>query len=388
MNKKVLFAAANHWTSPYHVGSHELTKQFIKDGWDVAFISDPVSPLHYAERKNTLIQERFRIWKTGGEYYLNKKLWTYVPFSIFTPHNKPFLSSKFVFSNWHKFTSPNIFNKLQSEGFDKVDLIYIDSISQYFWLDYIKCKKSVLRVADKNSGFNKFSNSSKLFEQKLVSSVDLVVYSAKNLSSYVESYSPNKSLFLPNGVDFDHFYNGSRDLPKELSSIPAPRIIYVGAIDTWFDSNLIDLASKKLPGFSFILIGSPNKEANALQRNKNVHILGPKHYNELPRYLYNSDVAIIPFNVNEYPDLVNSINPLKLYQYLACGLPVIACRWDELEGINSPAYLYNSEKEFINTLESIVEKDIDKAKLVEFSRQNDWENKFSLLSDHLDLQNL
>ena len=99
MNKKVLFATANHWTSPYHVGSHELAKQFIKDGWDVAFISDPVSPLHYAERKNTLIQERFRIWKTGGEYYLNKKLWTYVPFSVFTPHNKPFLRSEFVFSN-------------------------------------------------------------------------------------------------------------------------------------------------------------------------------------------------------------------------------------------------------------------------------------------------
>jgi len=135
-------------------------------------------------------------------------------------------------------------------------------------------------------------------------------------------------------------------------------------------------------------MAGPNKEAKALQRNKNVHILGSKHYNELPQYLYNSDVAIIPFNVNKYPDLVNSINPLKLYQYLACGLPVIACRWDELERINSPAYLYNSEKEFINTLESIVEKDIDKTKLVEFSRQNDWENRFSLLSDQLDLQNL
>ena len=74
MNKKVLILAANHWTSPSQVGTHSIAKEFVKSGWDVAFISDPISPFHFLKRNKSLITQRLEIYKSGGQKYLSDRL--------------------------------------------------------------------------------------------------------------------------------------------------------------------------------------------------------------------------------------------------------------------------------------------------------------------------
>ena len=385
MPKKLLVAAANHWTSPFQVGSHELTRQFLKDGWQVGFISDPVSLLHLFNINNKPVSERFRINRTGGEFYNNQQLWAYVPFAVFSPQNFPGLRSKFLYRNWNRLTIPNVIKKITETGFDNVDLIYCDSILSSYLLEEINFKKSVFRIADNSAGFNKYSKNSSFFETRLAETTDLVVYSAKNLEEYVSRFNTKQTLYLPNGVDFEHFFKGPKELPTEFLSIPSPRVVYIGSMDYWFDVELINYAAEKLKNVSFVLIGNSNQIKNKVSKVSNLYLLGFKPYNEIPRYLHNSDAGIIPFKTKEYTELINSINPLKLYQYMACRLPVIASRWKELENLNSPALLYNSAEELTEKLSIALEQQQDKNALIEYAKKQDWKERYLMLTKTLNL---
>ena len=159
-------------------------------------------------------------------------------------------------------------------------------------------------------------------------------------------------------------------------TINHPIVIYAGSIDFWFDFNLINRLSFDLPGFSFVIIGPNNKYKHKFNSSPNIHLIGPVNYDQLPSYLINADVGIIPFNVKEYPSLVNSISPVKLYEYFACGLPVIASKWKEIENIKSPAILCQSYEEFLASLSHISLGVKKKQYLQKFSAENDWSFRF------------
>ena len=107
-------------------------------------------------------------------------------------------------------------------------------------------------------------------------------------------------MYLPNGVNFQHF-QGLWDIPEDLAKIRPPIAIYVGALNYWFDYRLIEYAAKSLPELSFVLIG-PDKDARKnISPSNNLHILGPKSYQEIPRYITHSNIGIIPFNLKGSP---------------------------------------------------------------------------------------
>ena len=155
MPKKVLMAVANYYTSPFQVGSHHYARAFEKLGYEVLFISSPISPLHKIFANNSEVKEREDIYKSGGKrkgnilYYISK--------ALFTPHNKPFLSSKFVIDNWFKFTYPNLLSYIKEINFMDVDILWFDSSIFWFLLDYVNYKKSILRLADYSKGFDSVS---------------------------------------------------------------------------------------------------------------------------------------------------------------------------------------------------------------------------------------
>ena len=69
--KKLIVASANHWHSPFQVGSHHLARGFVNAGWDVAFVSDPLSPWHVLGGNYTRLQERYRLYADGGHWDLD-----------------------------------------------------------------------------------------------------------------------------------------------------------------------------------------------------------------------------------------------------------------------------------------------------------------------------
>lgn len=384
--KKVLMACANYWTSPFQVGSHHIAKGFLEQGWEVAFVSDPISPLHIFAGISQELKERYHIYFTGGIAEQENMLWYYVPGAMITPYNKPILKTQWAYENWFNLTIPNIVHKIRQKGFDKVDLLYIDSVIQKFWMDEIKYHKSVLRIADKTAGFTKNPPIVCKIEKELAQAVDVVVYTAHSLKDYVSEMKPSQIFHLPNGVNFDHFYYGSRTIPEDLKNIPKPIAVYVGAMAEWFDYKLINQAAKMLPEVSFVLIGPQKLAQQKLDKLPNIYLLGKKEYQMLPSYLYNSDIGLIPFNISEYPDLVHNINPLKLYEYMACGLPVVATTWDELKKINSPAILCEGHSEFIDNIAKLVQNMPERTDYyVTYAKTHTWSDRVGDLLNFLSL---
>jgi glycosyltransferase involved in cell wall biosynthesis len=381
-------ACANYWHSPFQVGSHHLARGFVKAGWDVAFVSDPISPFHLLEGLSPELKERFRVYRQGGVTDLDGRLWAYVPATLLSPHNKPVLRSDWVHRHWPALSQPNVVRAVRAQGFGEVDLLYFDSVNQSFWLNHIAHRRSVFRLADSNAGFRKFTPSMKRLERELASSVDAVVYSAASLGAIVEQLRPKKSLHLPNGVDFEHFARPAPGIPDDLAAIPRPIAVYVGAMDVWFDFRLIDAAVAQLPDINFVLIGPDHLARRRLQRAPNLHLLGRRPYSELPRYLQHADVGLIPFDAVGHPELVNSVNPLKLYEYLAAGLPVVATEWSELTHLGSPAALAATHQEFIRAVRTAVTVPPERDRLRRYAVRAEWSERVADLSRLLELDSL
>ena len=362
--KKILVAASNSWNSIFQVGTHHLAREFLKMGYEVAFISDPISPFHI---KSPTLYERLAPYRSGG--IREQNLWTYVPFTLFPPHNKPILRSEWIHRHWHQWTIPSVVKKVHQNGFGKVDILYLDTPLQSFWLNSIQAKKTVYRMADKNSGFKKSTPTQLQMEQELIQQVDCVVYTAKPLADSI----PRKAHYLPNGVPFAHFAKPGH-LPSEYKNIPKPIAVYVGAIEYWFDFGLVEQLAKNMPDVSFVCIGPAKEQTSTL---KNVHFLGPRPYSEVPNYLQFANVGLIPFDVKHYPDLIHNVNPLKLYEYMASGLPVVSTRWKEIENIASPAHLCNTLEDF----ESGIRKALKSNGFTEqnFAKSFDWSTRAAQL---------
>jgi len=379
--KRILLGACNYWNAPFQVGSHHIAREFSKLGWETLFISDPVTPFHLLKLYEKEIIERFQSSLNSIQY--EDGIYNHVPFSLIAPYTLGILKSKLIYRNWYKFTFPNILKLIKQYNFDYVDLLYIDSIYQHYLLDKINYKKAIFRIADDNRGFRKYNSNYEHFMKKIIMNVDYVVYTAKNLESFIHKFNPKDTIYLPNGVNIDNFKDMNYELPVEFKKIEKPIVVYVGAIKEWFDFEAVQYAAKILTDYVFVIIGNIELANKYLGKISNIYLLGPKKYNEIPAYLYHSNCGIIPFNVNQYGKLINSVNPLKLYEYMLCGLPVVASRWDELEIINSPALLYDNYDEFVEKIRYAVTTNFDKNTFINFAKQHSWREKIIKILDYI-----
>ncbi|MED3077847.1 glycosyltransferase [Bacillus wiedmannii] len=383
MKKKALFATSNYWNSPFQVGTHHIAKELVRKGWEIAYISAPISPIHRMFSPTKEFYDRYEIYKKGGETFENGKVWSYIPGALLTPNNKPILRSEIIYNHWSKLGYPNMKKLIELKGFREVDLLYFDNGLQNYLLDFISYKKSVFRMADKNSGFSNSTKALEKAETKLSQSVDRVLYTAHTLENHVNSLKPKDTLYFPNGVNLAHFLE-KKEQPVEYKSIDKPIIVYVGAIEEWFDFNLFNEMAKRMPDFAFVVIGPDKLAKQHINEIENVHILGRRSYDQLPAYLQHANVGIIPFNVKEYASLLDYVNPLKLYEYMVSGIPVVSSKWKELELINSPAQLAENLDQFIDAIKEAA-RDMDKEKYISFAKQHSWTSRVdNLLAEVLE----
>jgi glycosyltransferase involved in cell wall biosynthesis len=351
---KALVASPYAWTSSFQLGGHHLARALVGLGWDVAYISNPISPLHLARGLPEELRKRIALYRAGGSSDLDGHLWTYVPGALATPNRGPILGSRWLLRSWDRLSFPGAVRVLKEHGFGQVDLLLIDTVVQGVWLDRIGHRTSVLRVGDRMSGFRAFSSAMQARQRELAAAVDLVAYTATGLEPEIAAMGPRRMLHLPNGVDVAHFTEGDRSMPPDLADIPRPIAIYVGAMDEWFDFEAVNAMAAALPDVSFVLIGPPELAKRRLATRANLRLLGPRPYEQLPRYLHNADVGLIPFDVAGHPLVVNTVHPLKLYEYLACGLPVVASSWPEIQNLRSPAILRSSIREQIVAVREVI----------------------------------
>jgi glycosyltransferase involved in cell wall biosynthesis len=371
---RALLAAHLDWGAPARVGSHHIARSLVEAGWDVAYVSNAISPVQ-AVRDWSEFRSRLGRHAWRGERLMDGHLWAFMPFALVTPHNAPVLGSRLVHERWQRLTLPNLVEAVRRRGFGDLDLLFIESPAQAFWLDAIRYRRSAARVMDRMSGFRRYSAEMQRLEERVVRSVDLVAYSARSLESDVSAMGAKATLHLPNGVDYRLFAEGDASIPKDLAAIPRPRAIYVGAMDNWFDFVTINEVAERMPDVSFVFIGPDGLARQRLRERPNVHLLGPRPHPSLPGYLHNADVGLIPFDAAGSPELVNAVHPLKLYEYLAAGLPVVATRWQELESLDSPAVLCVTPDDYVVSLRSAILSPPDPGIGRDYSRGADWSGR-------------
>jgi len=116
---------------------------------------------------------------------------------------------------------------------------------------------------------------------------------------------------------------------------------------------------------------------------KNVYFPGSVPNKELPYLMHNAKAGIIPFDINNRMDLIQGIRPLKLFEYMAAGLPVITARWPELELIKSPAWFYDDADKFSSLVSKAVNNHHEVSISKDFARQHDWKQSFQLMLNSL-----
>ncbi len=375
-----MWTNGNYWTSPIKIGAHHYARLLVESGWDVAFVSDPISPFHFL-KWSTLrdTRERFRAWRQGGCRDLDNHLVYYTPFALLPHFDLPLLRQQWVLDHWPRLTLPNLRHRLVRLGFDRPELLVIDSVNQGFWLDAIRPGKSLMRVADDLAGFAGVTGAMLRREKELLGRVDVVAYTAHRLAAKIQPCQPRVMIHVPNGCELDHFLAAATE-PDDLRPIAHPRALYVGAIDDWFDVPLLAHVARALPHVSFILIGPPRIPLEPLRALANVHVLGRRPYAEVSGYMQHADVGLIPFRITE---MIRSVHPIKLYEYFACGLPVVAIAWDELEAIRSPACLCRTPDEFAAQVQAALAHPPAREELVAFARQADWGQRFQRIMQAL-----
>ncbi|WP_137890745.1 glycosyltransferase [Ramlibacter sp. 2FC] len=169
-------------------------------------------------------------------------------------------------------------------------------------------------------------------ERRLLRQCETVFVTSEALKDKCLPFNANTHYF-PNVADVEHF-GGARQpgpLPHDLAGIPCPRIGYVGALSDYkIDFELIHDVAKSRPDWSWILIGEEREGQHnpwmpKLRSLPNVHFLGHKSYQQLPDYLRGIDVGTLPTLLNDY---TRSMFPMKYFEYLAAGLPVVSTPLD------------------------------------------------------------
>lgn len=221
-------------------------------------------------------------------------------------------------------------------------------------------------------------------EKKLASISDLVLVSAKRLYGKMSVYNDNV-YYLPNGV-WNQDYSKvllKNDISTELDDISGPIIFFMGGIAGWVDIDLIEFISKNRPEYSFVFVGDEVKVK--LPNRGNIYHLGKKKYSELPYYLKKATVAIIPFKET---NLTASVTPLKYYEYMSAGVPVVSTMLPDLVNLKGSKIVRNYD-EFINAIDYFVNLNEDEYKeaseqAILTSKDFDWNKLLEPLTDYIE----
>lgn len=379
MNKKVLMAEMLEFNSEYTVGSHHYANLFARSGYEVLWLGPVFNKLY--SLKNSEIYMKRKANSGANIHKIKENIYSYSPYSHFLYGNYIGFRSKVANKLSIKLTNPFLKKVLKESGFDKVDILWITNVKYMPLIDLIDYKKLIYRCSDDISGFDNCCSSMIELEEDIIKKSDVVFATARSLIEKKQNIRSDIK-YLPNGVELENFIRNEYFLPSEFINDNKNKCIYVGAIESWFDLDLIYKSCLELKEINFYLIGPVKIDLGKLKSLPNLFILGKKNYEEIPNYIYYSDVALIPFKINE---LTNSITPIKLFEYMSLGKEVVSTGFYEMTHIKSPAYLsYNSNDFIDNIKQAINNKDKNKQRNIDFAKKCSWEYRFNCARQIID----
>jgi glycosyltransferase involved in cell wall biosynthesis len=218
-------------------------------------------------------------------------------------------------------------------------------------------------------------------ERELVQRADIVFTSAEKLCAERREINP-RTHFIPHGVDVAHFSRAldpATAVAPEIAALPKPVIGFFGLLADWVDLDMIGALARARPQWSFALVGKSQTNLDAVQGLPNVHLIGQRPYAVLPGFCRGFDVGLIPFRMNE---LTLRVNPLKLREYLAAGLPVVSTPLPEVVRYQGVVRIATTQAGFLQEIEAALTErtsERDRGRVAMMQREG-WEARVGEMS--------
>jgi glycosyltransferase involved in cell wall biosynthesis len=225
-----------------------------------------------------------------------------------------------------------------------------------------------------------------LMEKKILNRADVVFCSSEYLKNKIlnrtginrEIYVINNAIGIPKQSIV--LNSNSQNIMKIISNMENI-FMYVGAISTWFDFELLLYVLQNNLKVNFVLLGPSDIQ---IPKHERLHYLGTVDREDLFLLMKNVKGLIMPFKLNE---LIKSVNPVKLYEYIYMSKPIIATRYSETEFFEDYIYLYQGKKEFCDCIEGILEYKLRCKKKTDdnkkFAINNSWGMRYELILKYI-----
>ncbi|WP_167496452.1 glycosyltransferase [Desulfopila sp. IMCC35006] len=252
-----------------------------------------------------------------------------------------------------------------------------------YWCDVASVlpnSRLVYDCMDHHEGFGNTGKTLVQLEKALFGKSDLTITTSDWLDKEVAQYTQHRAL-IRNAGDYGHF---SRP-PESIYRDPTGRRIigYYGAIAEWFDLKLVEAVAKHHSDCCILLIGADTANAKyRLGKLPNIKFIGEVPYNKLPYYLYSFDVCLLPFHI---VPLTLATNPVKAYEYLSAGKPIVSVDLPEMVQFDGLIYIAANQAQFLNAVDQVLTrsepKDLIQRRKV-FAAGQTWNHRAEVLIKH------
>ncbi len=209
-------------------------------------------------------------------------------------------------------------------------------------------------------------------EEALAAGADLVTVTSDALHDKLAPLA-KRLVLIRNGCDPEHFGPAAARAPVRAGP---PILGFFGGIHDWFDASLVAELARRRPEWQVWLVGDTYRgDVEALRRLPNVVFFGEVPYPQLPRVVSSFSVGIIPFKVGP---LTVATNPVKVYEMLAAGLPVVAVDLPEIARLAPMVATARSVEEFVERVAEALATDSTAARGQRrlFARAHSWVERF------------
>lgn len=344
-NRDVLIISTADWDSPIQTNKQYVSKELAKLGYRIIYVES--LGIRKIKLKKGDFKRIFKRLKKVITPFLNVDKNIYIVSPILIPG----ATNKFTIIFNRILLNLKINIAIYFLNFSK-DLLWTYNPLTCLYLSVNKFKYRIYHAVDAIENQPYMPKDLIIFYEKiLLSNVDKVFVTSKNLLKKLSSLNKNIS-FYGNVCDFDHFSKSKtipkNEIPEDIKFIKKPIVGFFGSISEYkLDFNLILEVSKKLKDISFVFIGPDNdliekNKINLLRNQNNIYFLGYKEYEKLPNYCAFFDVSWLPLIKNQY---TASMFPMKFFEYLASGLPVISTSIDSLQDFKDVAFVVENNSD-------------------------------------------